>query len=735
MKPLSHGQLHRGPGLTVRASDALLGDRYWLKKGWQALRQRVGPIADVACISLIANLRDLMQTALGQGATFDRLSWERSAIEPHEQDSLMPAEGWSVLVDGVRDSLEKAATTAPELASGLIRTLIRDRYLLARRLAIHGMGVAPHVSSSDKLRWLLEEVGLYQFGLKHEVFLLLKLAWNEATDDAKDMVVAAAESSMHATSESSEYEVYNLLYWLSTLIPPHQVAIRAFESAQAAHPNFEPRDHPDFDHWMSVGWGERLAGADAPTVPDDPNEVVQRWLQSSYEDRPRLMSDISGRAAIDPTWAVGFLTGLNERNSWDIEAWDSVLAALVSNRPQDTDTWSGLLAKLLTYPHKHFLARNVGSLLQQGIDAQPPGQIDDSLLSTVISVIGEYWTAAMSANDQPLTETGNWLEQAINSGEGLLLMALLATCSRLWRLAGDDWHGLPEEAKQLMARTNAEHGFAGQLARAVLGSQVAFLDAADQVWAREVVVPWFTSEQSSAEAAAAWDGFLAWGRWNGRLIPLLGVGFPGLLPLVRERMPGRVNRYIEHLTSLYVYGTSSITTSEWLDDFFASAEPQEQADWAIAVVGQLPSEISARASIWNSRLNPLVQRRLQGIPRPSSPEELGAMGAWVALCHAVARPIVDQLLAAGRPVLQGNFLINEIFSSEALRASPTAGARLLTWLLTGFNDAVWFCDKLAEAAIELHSAHASRQSLRGLCEEFARLACPQAQELRARFRL
>jgi SIR2-like domain len=731
-----------GAGLAVRGSDALLGDRYWLNEGWKALGQRIGALADFACISLIANFKALTQVSLDAEPenSFDRLSWERSAIEPHEQDSLMPAEGWSVLVDAIRDSLEQAAMTAPEFTTGLINMLIRDQSLLFRRLAIHAMAVAPHVAASNKLLWLLEQVGLYQFGLKHEVFRLLKLAWGGATDEAKDMVVAAAEDGMRATDEASEYEIYNLLYWLSTLTPAHSSSIRAFENVQIAHPNFGPRDHPDFDHWQSFGWGDRLASADTPVVPDDPHEVAQDLIQSSeddrpQDDRPRLMSAISGRAANDPAWATGLLGELYEASYWDIEAWDSILAALASNRPEDSDVWSSLLTTLLDYPHKHYLTRNVGSLLRQGIESQPPGKIDDSLLPTVLSVITKYWTAVMNANNRPLVETDNWLDQAINSGEGLLLLALLATCSRLWRLAGDDWHGLPEEAKQLMARTTTEHGLAGQLARAVLGSQVAFLDAADQMWTQEVPLPWFALAPSLAEAAATWDGFLAWGRWNERLISLLGRELPELLALVRERIPNRLNRYLEHLAALYVHSTAPFITPAWLDSFFASATSQEAADWTIAVLGQMPGEQSARASIWNSRLRPLADRRLQGIPRPPSPEEIGVMGTWAALGNAVTRPIVDQLVAAGRPALQGNFLINEVLSSEGLHASPTQGVRLLTWLLTGFSEAVWFCDKLAEAATQLHGSGASQRSLRDFCEELARVGCPQAQELRSRLGL
>jgi diketogulonate reductase-like aldo/keto reductase len=39
-----------------------------------------------------------------------------------------------------------------------------------------------------RLRWVLGRVGLYQFGLKYEVFRLLQLTWADATDEVKEIV-------------------------------------------------------------------------------------------------------------------------------------------------------------------------------------------------------------------------------------------------------------------------------------------------------------------------------------------------------------------------------------------------------------------------------------------------------------------------------------------------------------------------------------------------------------------
>src|SRR5260370_6720964 len=236
-----------------------------------------------------------------------------------------------------------------------------------------------------------------------------------------------------------------------------------------------------------------------------------------------------------------------------------------------------------------------------------------------------------------------------------------------------------------------EHGYAGQLARAMLGSQVTFLIAADEAWTRETVIPWFILPQAvRVEPAAAWEGFRIWRRWNERLIPMLGGYFPQLLTLVHEYMPNQANRYMEHLAALYVQSHAPTITPEWLDLFVATATSSERKSWGIAVLGQLPGEDSIMAAVWDSRIRPSLERRLSGIPLPPAQEELAVMGAWAARGGTSAVSIIENLMAAGTPT-SDSFLIKDVMSSEALAASPTPGTRLLTRLLTGANDVTWLC--------------------------------------------
>src|SRR5690606_37300554 len=68
-----------------------------------------------------------------------------------------------------------------------------------------------------------------------------------------------------------QYEIYNLLVWLTRADPSWQAAAEELNRVQAANADFAPREHPDFSTWHESGtWSEE------PVVPveDFRNQVA-----------------------------------------------------------------------------------------------------------------------------------------------------------------------------------------------------------------------------------------------------------------------------------------------------------------------------------------------------------------------------------------------------------------------------------------------------------------------------
>ena len=82
-----------------------------------------------------------------------------------------------------------------------------------------------HQDPNDKIAWLLEKDWLFKFGLKHEVFRLLALAYPSASEASRRSVSGESSrgSDRDVTDERDrdlhEYEKYNVLVWLNRVAP------------------------------------------------------------------------------------------------------------------------------------------------------------------------------------------------------------------------------------------------------------------------------------------------------------------------------------------------------------------------------------------------------------------------------------------------------------------------------------------------------------------------------------
>jgi hypothetical protein len=117
-------------------------------------------------------------------------------------------------------------------------------------------------SSNEKLQWLLTNNWLFVYGLKHEVFQLLKAAYPQADEAVRQWLLNDVEIYLAGSDSGEEdpaavrmrsYEVYNLFYWLVQIAPHCSLARQKLSEIQDRHPEFQPREHPDLD-WYSAEW-------------------------------------------------------------------------------------------------------------------------------------------------------------------------------------------------------------------------------------------------------------------------------------------------------------------------------------------------------------------------------------------------------------------------------------------------------------------------------------------------
>ena len=202
----------------------------------------------------------------------------RPAIEEHNRNNKFD-HGIDAIIDALRDYGTKSQKTGTDLA---------DRWWrfdgpLFRRLAIHLVTVSG-LSANGKISWLIERTNLYDPNYRHEIYHLLEMAIEKASPAVKERLLkhalATPPKTDHDSDELKQYNTYNLLTWLTRCDTDWEQAQIARDDLQDEHPNFAPRQHPDFFMWMESGF----IGGRAPMSQEEFADRLHRDARAVLED-------------------------------------------------------------------------------------------------------------------------------------------------------------------------------------------------------------------------------------------------------------------------------------------------------------------------------------------------------------------------------------------------------------------------------------------------------------------
>lgn len=744
-------KLERGfalDGERVRQEIEIVGDTYSLRESWNGLfRPNLVRFAERLEPILIGHLQraHLLLRSTGEADGYwDPLNAGRSAIESHEQD--FRDTGVDLLVDAARDTLEWMLEHRTENTRRTIEVWFAHDVPLLKRLAVHGVAESPALSADEKLEWVLQKELLYDFGLKHEVFRLLAGAYPAANESLQQHLLDRArlgpqgEDARGLEESTRQYEVYNLLVWLHRAAPDSHLTTERFEEMQLAHQGeFEPREHPDLSSYVSS-----LAPTQSPITVEDLlaegcGERVD-WLMSYQGDRTeritrnRLLETVGEAVARSYPCGRDLSMALRERGAWDSDLWGAILRGWREG-PLNDDQWAGVLHFLIDQPELYRFAHEISDLLEESVrQDRDEGSIPLSHLPLAETVAERLW---VTLGDPPTGAEQNdnerWLGEAINHPGGKLTEFWLFALSRRRAEAGEEWNGLPEEYRRYLGAVLSGASYAAELGRVVLASQMFFLFSTDADWTRENVLPLLDWSIEARRAEQAWHGFLTWGRWSEALLPDLMPFYEGAFPHVTE-LPQRLQRqFTKHLASIAVYGPGNPIEEGWLGRFLGAVELEGRANWA-SDIGFILRQLEEDAiqELWGKWLGEYWSLRNQGIPLPLDPEELERMIDWTPNLASVFPEAVERIRESPSSAINhSRHLYRRLGQSGYASRYPEAVATLLHRLLPHVTQPFLNCAQVADMFPELvRSADVPRAILSRICDELARLGCPDAAGLR-----
>lgn len=529
----------------------LRGDQYWLGEAWAKVF--VPHLTDSAQDLIVIADRQLRKAHALLTATarprWDPMSFTRSAIEPHDQDS-MP-EPADALINAARDCLASLLGNGSDAGIAYLQLWADADVPLLRRLAVHGWAHRDDVDASAKLTWLRSRGWLFDHQLRHEVFGLIAEAVSQADTTVADDLVADAAAGP-AGSQNQEYEAYNALVWIARHAPGLQSARQAFAEAQERHPEYSERPHPDLTSWMETGW----------VLPQPPMSTME--LRSLIEDDvASAISELQVRTSIPggPGWEDALDLISDTVRDWpacglavlDASAGTADIAAAVIRgwgKATAEDSVAETIIVRLSATHLSSTSRDVARMLA-GVGQSEAASIQWHRFPAARILAARVWD--MIAGTSGGLDAEGWLARAINHPAGQLAQFWTKAVAADWQSADDSWSGLPEATREQLGAMLTGSDDRVAMAEVVFASQVHFFRAADSDWCLDHVLPlldWADPDR----ARRTWDGFLAWGRFDD---PLLAAGLLDqyIQSAARiEEFPDDIRRQLyRHLAAIALY--------------------------------------------------------------------------------------------------------------------------------------------------------------------------------------
>jgi len=688
---------------------------------------------------VIQNLNHAYQLSKSWGkaaSIWDPLSWHRSAIEPHIQDKYH--KDADVLIDAARDCLEWALENISQVGLAWIESLSAMEPVILRRLAVYGVNYTTNLTANDKINWVLNKDFILTFGLKHEVFQLLKNAFPDADSGLKKNLVDAIPVMSDSLPEEGEeekttidYEKFNLLYWLSKADPDCQEVASQLASIKKKRPDFHPREHPDMDQWMSeVSW----VGPQSPVSVDDllkkrPVEWFEYFMTFRGErfggpDRNGLLQIIGEAVRQDFEWGKELANLLIDHNDPAIDLWESVIRGWDSAELSDKQ-WGHILSMLNNKKLVKHHYRHISDLLERGIGKGDKG-IPLKMLKKADSVAQKVWA---SLQGEGVVETDDWLQKAINHPGGKLTEFWLHSLYRSRKEKGDKEEGLPQRYRMHFTTIVSENNEAAIFGRVVLASQLEFLFGVDKDWVKKNMVPLLDWDRNVQQAQQAWDGWLNGGRPSEPLLSELIPLFKKSFSHISSEPQGKRNRFSEWVAIISLFWMDDPLANGWVPDFLQAVEEQDRISFASQVGNQLRRmKAETKINLWKRWLKKYWESRNQGVPVPLADDELKEMAEWVGELGPVFPDAVDLICKGRVPQFEHISLFRLVGKNDIPTRYPEALARLLVHL-TSVQMPRYFCNELEKLTEKLITCGAPATILRRLCNNLAAIGCGRAGEL------
>lgn len=712
---------------------SLAGDHYWIKDLWnEFFRPNLNLFAFEMQSVLTEHLKKahyFLRAMNSADNNWDHISYGRPAIEPHSQNEFS-SYGIGVLIDPARDVLEWLIENDNKSASIIIDLWYGSGIPILKRLAIHGIAENRKLNSDEKISWILERQLLYDVTSKHEVFRILQVSYSDAsvpcrTELIQNIVVGDNSENKSEDEELERYRIYDLLVWLNRITPDCDLVKSKLDEIQILSPDFEPREYPDFNHYMNS------ATRQGPRSPITKEDLLKKkpyieldWLLNFKgdrfygPDRDGLLSTITEAISESLKWGWQLVSILKTRQHWDSDLWPSMFRAwqLQIKAGKNIDEELKFISKHCELFHIFYTS--ISELLLEY--AENCKEISFKGILSAENIAQKILEISVTEPNEEDLKSEDWLTRAINHPGGKIALFWVHTLSR--RTKETDRKEIPSNYKSFFENIVSSKSVFAMYGRVVLASQIHFLYSLDPAWTRKFVLPLF-DWSSPLRSQQAWHGFVFWGRANEPilqdLIPLFEKSFIYLKTDLEEIR----DRFCEHLASIAVYSSVNPLQHGWIKIFLKEIDLKDRETWAYYVGICIRSlNFENQQSLWEKWLKEYWKLRVSGVPLQLQPGETAKMVQWSVGLASVFSEVVDLICSSPAPKFEHTQIFNTFLEEDFVSKFPNDFAKLLVHILPGIHMSR-YNDDLKKALGILEKSEIDKTVLGKIKNELARLGC------------
>ena len=617
--------------------------------------------------TLTGYLEQALALGVESGNLYSNSMLYRPSIAQHDQNRHRDHDGWTRLIDLVRDSYSALVDTDRCRGDNLLRHWVFSDHLLLKRLALHALAENPKsdIQLARKLLISGRKPGLWELELRRETLRFFRLAGKRLPRTLRAEIVRAIQTGPKLGRKHT---------WTPDLVH-REKALRLYklyvsgaklnkEAAALAAEAKPPAGSPDRDEFVTSQGEARNVGMQE-FAPEDLLDGSLADVVTAIEQENIDGDSFHGLVHMRPSKTAAALRRLGTRRIWPGSYWRDLLRSIAfpHERPTRNRRLEDFVAQVLRDAPDELFA-DVDSAAADFVGRLAEDHLIDQ--ECELKALWERaWSGKGTAPDAPL-------QDALNHAAGKLANAALV---RLRKHEPEMGGGLPQQVRSYFEKVVGDPD--GQLGRVMLSTKLRYLFAIDRDWVEVSLLPLLDPERSE-EAPALWSAYLWSPAWGPDLLRAFKPSFLRIFP--SDALRGRTQELTGLFMSFCLDAPNQLTTQEKRGA--VASMPEDALRSALLCLAlRLKGEAREQAQVWRDMLYPWLRDCWPQAAGRNTSKTSAMMCCMLAKCGDAFREAVSWSVRYLQPVrgTDAHFSsgLRDLDENGHVRSDPEAVIQLL----------------------------------------------------------